>query len=114
MRRGAYDAGVAPLAEVLLFTDIPTNAGPRLKILKDMRCPSPPWVATKKLDRAVLPSVQASLVSLRDTNVLATVDSSLSAFQKANPADYDALAQQMEKAKQFDLPASDAPGGQPK
>jgi ABC-type phosphate/phosphonate transport system substrate-binding protein len=100
VRKGECGAGATELNKVLRYLSI-TNG---LRILTNLQCPSYLWVATKKLDPAILPVVRACLVSLRDPKVLATVGLNVTEIREARAADFDAFEQEIEKAREFDLP----------
>jgi len=61
-------------------------------------------VAASKLDPAIGAAIREYLLVLRDSNLLAAVDSELTRFHPASPSDYDALEKQLEQAKAFDQP----------
>jgi ABC-type phosphate/phosphonate transport system substrate-binding protein len=99
VRTRTYDAGAAEWHDL---EDI--KAGMPLRILKEFRSPSQTWMARKELDDSLIAAMQECFFSLHDSNVLAGLDPRLTGFLPARPADYDALEQEMERAKRFDEP----------
>jgi phosphonate transport system substrate-binding protein len=97
---GPWDVGVTSMDHI---SSLAKPGGP-FKILKELRSPSYPWVATKKLDPKIAEVITNALLSLRDSNVMARLDYQLTGFRPTRSFDYDALALEMEKAKLFDQP----------
>jgi len=95
---GRFAAGAADLGDMVRFT----NAGVRLRMLKEFRSPNWPWVVTPKLDPSIAAGIREHLMALRDPDTLAAVDPQLTGFAPAQPSDYDALERQIEQSKQFD------------
>jgi ABC-type phosphate/phosphonate transport system substrate-binding protein len=100
VRTGVFDAGA------VMWSDLERlkQAGGHLRVLQELRCPSPVWVADTRLDTNALAALRDVFLSLADVNILAEVEPELTGFRPARPSDYDALASQIEQAKQFDEP----------
>jgi len=110
---GAFDVGVADLEDISNLTNSP-SLKVRLKILRELPCPSAPWVATERTARDVADAVKNGLLSLRETNVLVHLDHRLIGFRTVRPSDYDELEQQMKRAREFDQPRAGQGEGPPR
>jgi len=98
VREGKFAAGAAEF----WYVDELIKAGAPLKILREVRSPSVPWVATTNLAPDLRAAIQRSLVSLTDGTILAGISRGLTGFQAITAADYDELEQQMARASLFD------------
>jgi ABC-type phosphate/phosphonate transport system substrate-binding protein len=97
VRTGVLDAGVANWEDL----DNARKLGARLKILKELRCPKHPWLATKKLDRKTADTIRRHLQSLPAIQAPMRFDPWLTGFEPVLPSDYDGLARDIEIAGGF-------------
>jgi ABC-type phosphate/phosphonate transport system substrate-binding protein len=97
VRTHAFDAGVAEKDDF----DNAIKLGVRLKLLHELNCPNFPWLATRRIDRAVADAITQRLLSLRDSDAPLPFDPKLTGFESARTAEYDALGTQIEQAKIF-------------
>lgn len=93
-----FDAGAAEFDEVPKLIAF----GAPLLILREVRSPGAPWVASTKLESAVRAAVQRSLISLTDIDILAGISRGLTGFHSVSAGDYDELEGQMDRARLFD------------
>ena len=101
VREGQFAAGAADLWDVEKLI----TAGAPLRVLKEVRSPSGPWVATTNLAPDLRAAIQQSLLALTDKDILAGISRGLTGFRPATAADYDELEQQMARASLFDQAA---------
>jgi ABC-type phosphate/phosphonate transport system substrate-binding protein/tRNA A-37 threonylcarbamoyl transferase component Bud32 len=90
-------------AGVVLDEDLErlAKAGVQLRVLKVLRCPSPPWVVTSKLRTNAVAALRDSLLSLHDEDVLMRLYPDLTGFGRVRASDFDELQGQIEKSKAF-------------
>jgi ABC-type phosphate/phosphonate transport system substrate-binding protein len=98
VRKGVFDAGAAEFDEVQKLVAF----GAPLRILREVRSPGAPWVASTKLESAVRAAVQRSLLSLTNSDILAGISRGLTGFHSVSAGDYDELEGQMDRARLFD------------
>ena len=98
VRLGSVDAGVANLEDLSNAAKL----GAKLKVLKDLRCPQHPWLATKKLGRKTGDTIRRYLLSLPTIQAPMRFDPWFTGFEPVLPSDYDGLAQDIETARAFD------------
>ena len=100
VRLRSVDAGVANWED---FGNA-RKLGANLKVLKELRCPQHPWLATKKLDRKVAETLRRHLRSLPTIQAPMRFDPWLIKFEAVQPSDYDQLARDIEAARGFGQP----------
>jgi len=98
VRLGSVDAGVANLEDLSNAAKL----GAKLKVLKELRCPQHPWLATKKLGRKTGDTIRRYLLSLPTIQAPMRFDPWFTGFEPVLPSDYDGLAQDIETARAFD------------
>lgn len=98
VRAGQFDVGVASLNELIRFT----NAGVRLQIIHELATPGYLWVSTRKLEPATMQTIRERLLAIRDTEVLAALDETLTGFAPASARDFDEVERSFESARQFE------------
>jgi ABC-type phosphate/phosphonate transport system substrate-binding protein/tRNA A-37 threonylcarbamoyl transferase component Bud32 len=93
-------------AGVVMWDDLErlAKAGVRLRILRELRCPSFAWVSTSRLETNTVAALRDALLSLRDRMSLMLLEPSLTGFSPVQPSDYDELERQIDASKRFDAP----------
>lgn len=100
IRSRTYDAGVVLVAD---FTKL-MEAGGRLRVLAELRCPGHPWVFTGNPDATLVNHFRSGLISMRNSSALGRLGSQVVGFVPAKASEYDELEKKIEKAKRFDKP----------
>lgn len=100
VRLGSIDAGVANWEDL----NNALKLGVPIKILKGLRCPEQPWVATKRLGRKTADVLRRHLLSLPAIQAPPRFDPWLTGFEPVLPSDYDLLAADIETARAFTQP----------
>ncbi len=101
VRGGQFAAGAADWEDVQKLIAF----GAPLRVLKEVRSPSPPWVTTPKTPKLapeLRAAIQRSFLALKEETILAGISRGLTGFRLATAADYDELDQQMVRGSLFD------------
>jgi ABC-type phosphate/phosphonate transport system substrate-binding protein/tRNA A-37 threonylcarbamoyl transferase component Bud32 len=80
------------------------RAGVRLRVLRELRCPSFVWVVTSRLETNTVVALRKALLPLSDRMSLMLLEPTLNGFSPTLPSDYDELARQIDASKGFGAP----------
>jgi serine/threonine protein kinase len=96
---GKYQVGAANLNYVMKSI----REGNKIEILQMMHSISFPWVARSGLDETIVGGLRQALLSIKDKEILQLLDSNLTGFAPAQPAEYDDFEREIiPKTRKFD------------